>query len=132
MSIHPVYANAILDGSKRVEFRKRPLADDIRTVLIYATSPVRRVLGHFTVAETVSATPDELWQEFGEHGGISEALFHRYYTGTERAVGLVVDQAHRLPAALPLDQIGPNISAPQSVAYLDSSRLGEVMPAVSP
>ena len=40
MSIRPQFAAAILDGSKRVEFRKRPLAADIGTVVIYATKPV--------------------------------------------------------------------------------------------
>lgn len=131
MSIHPEYANAILDGSKRIEFRKRRLAADIRTVLIYATSPVRRILGHFTVAEMVSTTPEHLWREFGEHGGISESLFHEYYTGADRAVGLVVDEAHRLPTALPLDHISPDITAPQSFAYLDASRLRHLMPSLS-
>ena len=39
MSIHPVYANAILTGDKKVEFRKRRLAADVTHVLVYATAP---------------------------------------------------------------------------------------------
>ena len=39
MAIQPGYAEAILAGVKTVEFRKRALAPDIETVLVYETSP---------------------------------------------------------------------------------------------
>ncbi len=51
MSIHQRWAEAIVDGRKRVEFRKRRLAEDIRTVLIYATAPTSQVIGQFTIDE---------------------------------------------------------------------------------
>ncbi len=41
MSIHPQYANAIVEGTKRVEFRKRPLARNVTHVIVYATAPVK-------------------------------------------------------------------------------------------
>ena len=34
MSVHPRFAEAIMDGRKKVEFRKRRLADDVMTALI--------------------------------------------------------------------------------------------------
>ena len=49
MSIHPRYAHAILEGRKTVEFRKRPLAEDVTHVVIYSTVPDRAVIGYFTV-----------------------------------------------------------------------------------
>ena len=80
MSIHPKYANAILDGSKRVEFRKRRLADDVNRVVIYATSPVKAVLGEFMVARQVTATPPTLWRLFGGDGaGVTRDELMAYY-----------------------------------------------------
>src|SRR5690606_10028124 len=70
MSIRPPYAAAILDGTKLVEFRKRRLASDIDTVVIYMTSPVMAVVGHFTVTEQVTGSPSELWARFEEVAGI--------------------------------------------------------------
>ena len=64
MSIRPQFAAAILDGSKRVEFRKRPLAADIGTVVIYATKPVGAVLGEFVVDGQAVGKPEELWVRF--------------------------------------------------------------------
>ena len=63
MSIHPRYADAILDGTKVVEFRKRALAGDISTVLVYATAPVRRLVGTFQLSATLTASPRDLWQQ---------------------------------------------------------------------
>ena len=48
MSIHPRYAEAILSGQKRVEFRKRRLAPDVTTVLVYATQPVGVLVGRLS------------------------------------------------------------------------------------
>ncbi len=65
MAIHPHYADAILDGRKKVEFRKRAVAEDVTTVLIYATAPVKKIIGQFEVAHTVVTTPSALWEQLG-------------------------------------------------------------------
>ncbi len=48
-SIHPQYAEAILAGTKSVEFRRTPLADDVTHVVVYATAPTKMVVGIFEV-----------------------------------------------------------------------------------
>jgi len=127
MSIHPQYAEAILDRRKLVEFRKRPLAADVVSVLIYATSPVKRVVGEFSIAETVAATPEELWNKFGDVGCIDRASYFRYYANTATAVALVVGSARRLDD-LPLSAFSPVPTVPQSFSYLASDRVSEVLP----
>lgn len=42
MSIHPQYARAILDGTKEVEFRKRPLAPTPHTLSSTPQNPTER------------------------------------------------------------------------------------------
>lgn len=118
MSIHPQYANAILDGSKTVEFRKRGLAPDVTTVLVYATSPVQRVIGEFEIDRIVQMSPDDLWQEAGSLGGIDEATFRNYYGSRDRAAGIVVAEPRRYLEAVPLARLDPGVRAPQSFAYL--------------
>jgi predicted transcriptional regulator len=127
MAIHPKYAEAILDGRKRVEFRKRRLAPDVRIVLIYATSPVKRIIGHFTIDDTVAASPDELWEEFADVGGIEKGDFLDYFADSAIGIGLVVKKASRLPDALRLDSIESRPVPPQSFSYLESDALGNVV-----
>ena len=119
MSIHPEYANAILDGSKTVEFRKRGLAPDVKTVLVYATSPVQRVIGEFEIECIVQMSPDDLWREAGPLGGIDEETFRNYYGSCDRAAGILVAEPRRYLQAVPLASL-LGVRAPQSFAYLSN------------
>lgn len=118
MSIRPPYASAILDGSKRVEFRKRRLADDIATVVIYTTAPVKAVVGEFAVATQISASPQELWDEFREVAGIGADAFFDYFYGVEQAVGIVIDSVKAYDSPRELGEVDPGARPPQSVKYL--------------
>lgn len=133
MAIHPRYADAILSGEKLVEFRKRKLADDITTVLIYATAPVQRVVGEFSIKETVIDKPASIWATFGEVGIIDESNFDDYYASSTQAVALVVDQATRYARPQTLDELEAS-SIPQSFYYVHRSRRADRqrrMPAVA-
>lgn len=44
LSIKPVYANQILAGTKKVEFRKRSFKEKVRRVYIYASVPVKQIV----------------------------------------------------------------------------------------
>jgi predicted transcriptional regulator len=129
MAIHPEYADAILDGRKVVEFRKRSPAPDINSVLIYATSPVQRIVGEFGIDRVVRGTPIEIWRTFGEGGSIARLDFDRYYQNSKTAVALVVRWARRLDSAVPLSALTPTPTVPQSFSYVLSH---QVEPAVRP
>lgn len=132
MAIHPRYADAILDGRKRVEFRKRPLAADVRTVVIYATTPVKKIVGQFTVDRVLIDSPKHLWASVGGVGGIDEAAFSTYYAGTDAAVGIVLSAAWRYPSPIPLATLEQRPSIPQSFTYLPIKVLDELHSLVAP
>jgi predicted transcriptional regulator len=118
-SIHPGYAQAILDGTKQVEFRKTAPAPDIKIALIYATAPVMKVVGYFEISEVVRATPRALWGRFGAVGGIGKDDYDTYYGEATQACGVGVARAHALPEPVPLSSLRPDLRAPQSFQYLD-------------
>lgn len=121
MAIHQRYAEAIMDGTKRVEFRKRPLADDIDTVWVYATAPVSKVIGQFSVSEIVQASPQVIWERYGAVGVIDHDDFFDYYGSRDTAVAIIVGSAERLPDPVGLDAINPKPAIPQSFAYLSAT-----------
>lgn len=121
MAIHERYADAIMEGVKRVEFRKRRLADDIETVWVYATAPTSKVIGHFSVDEIVQGTPEDIWERYGSVGVIEHDAFFDYYQGRETAVAIIVGSAERLPDPVALDEIVPRPAVPQSFAYLSAT-----------
>ena len=61
ISIKPVYAEAILNGVKTVEYRRCHFSSVIRKMLIYETSPLQKIVGEVFVREIIYESPDYIW-----------------------------------------------------------------------
>ena len=118
LSLRPKFVDALLNGTKTVEFRKRPLASNVTHVAIYATRPVARVVAVFSVREQIVGSPRALWRKFGTvAGGSSRAGFFAYYEGCAQGVGIEVDELFRLDEPLTLQEAFGIDRPPQSVQY---------------
>jgi predicted transcriptional regulator len=63
LPIDPKWALAILEGSKKWELRtKRPSVDTGDIVVLYATTPLRAIVGSFRVGDIVSDDPETIWR----------------------------------------------------------------------
>ena len=123
LAIHPQYAHAILDGAKRVEFRKTSFKRDVSHVVIYCTSPIMRIIGVFELARVECARPSVLWARYQSIGGIERQAFARYYSRSKKGVALEVARVWRLSTPMELEDLTPGLSAPQSYRYLDEECL---------
>ena len=131
LSIRPNYADRILDGSKKVEFRRRhPRQIELGTrMLIYASSPVRALIGTAVVVEVVEASPEEAWDEYQGVGGIGHEQFNAYYEDCDRAIVIRLSKPVRLAKAIPLDDLRtkwPGFHPPQQFAYMSSARVKKI------
>lgn len=121
MSVHPRYADAIMEGRKKIEFRKRPLAHDVVVVWVYATAPVQQIIGYFEVGGSVLAAPRDLWRQFGKVGCIDRADFDRYYATAVLGAGIRIRKVTRLAVPMPIGELLPSGVPPQSFAYVGST-----------
>lgn len=132
LSIHPRYAESILAGAKRIEFRKRPLADDVTHVVVYATAPVSAVVGAFSVEGQHTHAPNELWRRFAEVGGIEADAFAAYYGNRDTGTGIAVGEVLRSAAPMCLrSQLGIS-HPPQSFRYLATETARAVLRQMNP
>ncbi len=119
LSIKPEYAEKILDGSKKFEFRKGIFKNEkITTVVIYATMPIGKIVGEFQVDSVLSGSPDDVWAETKKFAGITKEFFDMYYEGREKAFAIKIGSVDKFDAPLPLSALGSNITPPQSYRYL--------------
>lgn len=118
MSVHPRYAEAIMQGRKKIEFRKRPLAKDVDLVWVYATAPVQLIVGYFKVGATVNAAPLSLWRRFNRVGCIDRVDFDRYYANSLMGSGIRIENATRLAVPMSIGELLPSGVPPQSFAYV--------------
>ncbi|TCJ21654.1 ASCH domain-containing protein [Nocardioides jejuensis] len=126
-SIHPRYAEAILTGTKKVEFRRQGLPADVTHVVIYATAPVQRVVGAFEIEGIDCVPPSAAWSQYGDVGGIEEDPFFDYYDGAEAAFVIRVRDARRFDAPVALADIADGLRPPQSYMYLTDERLSRTL-----
>src|SRR5882762_2746635 len=80
LSIKPVFAESILNGTKSVEFRRVIFkSKDVKTIILYASHPVKKVVGEFQVSDILSLDVDILWQQTSHQAGIDEKYFYSYF-----------------------------------------------------
>lgn len=121
LSIKPEYADLIFNGKKRYEFRRRIYKDvRVNTVVVYATKPVGKVLGEFTIKKIHSDSPNLLWKRTKRQSGISEDFFSHYFDGREIAHAIEVKDVVRYRKPKDISDFLPSGVAPQSYAYINS------------
>lgn len=120
LSIRPEFAFKIFDGEKKFEFRKVIFKNpDIRTVVVYASSPVQQVIGEFEIDDILSSSPNEIWELTKKYSGISEIYFHEYFENriVAHAIKIKNTKKYKRPLSLKDDF---KVLPPQSYMYLNS------------
>lgn len=120
LSIKPPFANAILSGTKRFEFRRAVFRNpEVNRIVIYASSPVQRVIGEFRVDGVLDMELESLWAATCQYAGIERSFFDRYFCGRESGYALKVDRPRRYRSPLSLSADLGITAPPQSFCYLD-------------
>jgi predicted transcriptional regulator len=131
LSIKPEYAEEIRSGRKRIEFRKRAFAQDVKYVVVYATVPEKKIIGYFELDSIEQSPPDELWKKHHKTGGISESNYSEYYKDVEIAFGLLIREFKELQNPIDLDQLRIGLKAPQSYLYLQLNEFQKIQSMAS-
>lgn len=127
LSIKPKYADLILEGSKTVELRRSWAAQDVATIVIYASSPIQKLVGIVTVKEVKKVSLTQLWKISKAHGGgLSNIELKEYYKGKER--GYAVMLGHVVKAKVPVEpsRLFAQFVPPQSFRYLNEKELKQI------
>lgn len=118
LSIKPEFAFKIFDGTKKFEFRKVIFKNpNVKTVVVYASSPVQRVIGEFEIEDILSSAPNEIWRQTKQYSGISEDFFYEYFAGRKIAHAIKIKNIKKYRQPLNL-QANYNVVPPQSYVYL--------------
>lgn len=119
LSVKPRFAEAILAGTKKFEFRRSLFRNpDVETVVLYASSPVQRVIGEFRIAEILALTPPELWARTHRWSGIDRSYFDEYFREREVGFALKVENPRSYRRPLSLQHHFGIAYPPQSFCYL--------------
>ena len=119
LSINPTHVDNIFSGVKLFEFRRKIFArPDIRTVVVYCTKPVAKLVGEFDIEEILSGSPDALWGLTHNASGISREFFDLYFEGRDRAYALKIGAIRQYAEPLDPQQVFAKFTPPQSYMYV--------------
>lgn len=118
LPIIPRYAKAIIDGEKKVEFRKLNIPISIEYVVIYSASPEKRIVGFFNVSKVTKATPKQLWKDFKNIGCVEKEFLFDYYSDHKYGLAIHVGKVEKVQNPFSLSKI--KRQAPQSFLYLEN------------
>ena len=117
LPIKPEYANKIINQTKLYEYRKNICKRDIDKIVIYSTSPVKKVIAEVEVKSVISNTPNKLWDETKQYSGISKTKYMKYFENKDIAFAYELGKVITYEHPKKLEDIGINYY-PQSYIYL--------------
>lgn len=122
LSIKPEFADKIFSGEKLYEYRKVCFSRrDIKTIVVYATQPVGRLVGEFDIEEVIEGSPDSVWNNTKYFSGITKSFFSRYFSGRELAYAIKIINARKYSESIDPNTAFDNFIPPQSFRYIEHS-----------
>jgi len=126
MSIHPNYAKQIESGEKIIEIRRKfnsKWKNHIAT--IYASSPVKELIGYATIKNIIEEKPEVIWSEHADKLGCSKSEFDGYTKGAEKVFAIFLSDINRFHNTLSLNYLSnffeKKIHPPQSYSSVSNT-----------
>ena len=119
MPINPKYVDEILSKRKKYEYRKiKAKRNNVNKIVIYSTSPVKKVVAEGDVNAIIEENPEKLWEMTKNESGITKEFYDHYYQNKNKAIAYKLGNIKIYDKPKNLSDIGINYF-PQSFIYLD-------------
>jgi len=118
ISIKPEFADKIFTGIKKYEFRKVLFKNNgIDTVIVYASSPIQKVIGEFKIKRIISDAPYSVWLKTKMYSGIDKEYFDNYFLNRHIAHAIHIGNTKIYQTPKALSAFGLKFP-PQSFMYI--------------
>ncbi len=118
LSIKPEFAAKIFEGTKKYEFRRAIFKNkNVKKVVVYASSPVQKIIGEFEIEDIIKNDLESLWNETKKHSGISKDYFLAYFRDKEQGFAIKIKSYEKYPVPQCIRE-DYNLLPPQSFLYL--------------
>lgn len=135
LSVKPRFAELILTGSKRVEFRRKVPSQAIGTIALYSSAPTQAIIALVEVLETIEATSSKLWEVAKLNGGgLTRQELRAYFEEKETGFAFMLGKVQVFADPIDPKVVFKGFTPPQSFKYLtvkEHRRLVELMTARS-
>ena len=118
LSIKPCFVVEIIAGRKTFEFRKTIFKEPVKTVYVYASSPVCRIVGEFLLGDVLVDKPNVIWLRTHNNAGITKDYFDKYYKNKDLAYALEIKDFRLYKEPIHPYDVIEQFTPPQSYRYI--------------
>ena len=119
LSVKPKYAEKIVEGKKKYEFRRAIFKkQNIEKVYIYSSSPVSKIVGAFEIEKILKDSPEKIWTLCQKYAGISKKEFFDYFKNSEQAFAIEIGSVDGFKEHIDPFKVIENFKPPRSFYYL--------------
>ena len=90
---------------------------DVSTVIIYASYPVKKVVGEFRIKRIISEDVESLWNKTSESSGITKVFYDKYFQQKTMANAIEIGELTKYDNPKELSDYNI-LYAPQSFCYI--------------
>ena len=83
ISINPEHVENIINGTKKYEYRRVAAKQDISSIIIYETFPIKRIVAEAEIEDVLMLSKEELWNVTKDKSGISKEFYDEYFKEKE-------------------------------------------------
>ena len=117
ISINPKHVEHIIKGTKKFEYRTKAAKTDVKKIIIYETTPIKKVVAEAEIEEVLMMNPESLWAETKDQSGITKAFFDSYFKNRKVAYAYRLGKVKVYEEPKSLQEFGLRY-APQSFVYV--------------
>lgn len=117
LPIKPVFADKILSGEKKYEYRKKLCKKVINKIYIYATAPVKMIIGEAEVVKKINMDKEILWRKTQRYAGITKKFYDQYFEYQDYACAYEIGEVKQYKLPVTLENMGIGY-VPQSFIYV--------------
>ena len=117
ISINPKHVQNIITGVKKYEYRKTAAKEDISSIIIYETMPIKKIVAEVQIIDVIMLPPNELWKQTKESSGITKKFFDEYFKNRDVGYAYQLGEVTVYDKPKQLTDFGIKY-APQSFVYI--------------
>ena len=134
LAIKPEFANKILAKEKTIELRKvRPNIKEGDYIIIYASSPVKGVVGFGRVKKIIETSPYEMWRIYSTQLGIDKIRYDNYFLDRKKAIGIEIESIRTIQPMITLEavkEIDISFTPPQGYRYVSNNQILQLLQTI--
>ena len=126
ISIKPKYVEKIISMEKTYELRRTIFKQKVTNVIIYSTSPEKKIVGYFKSNEIIKDKPENIWANLSDKLGVNKKDFFDYFENKDEGFALKIDELEIFKNPIETDKL-EDFRAPQSFKYLNEEETEIIM-----